>query len=457
MELRKGTEHIVEIIDNGIDGEGIAKINNFTVFVEQTVKGEKVKILILKVNKNFAYAKPIEIIEKSAKRITEDCATYKRCGGCSLRFLEYEETLDIKEEMVKNCLKKANVNATKINKTIGMGNPYNYRNKLQYPLGLDKNGKPVMGVYAKRSHEIIPVEKCHIQNELSENIAKDTFEFFKRNNIKMYNEQTLEGTMRHIVIRIGIMTNEVMLILVVNNNESKKEKEFIEYITSKYPEIKTIIKNYNTKNTNVILGNKNETIYGKGYIYDTLGEYKFKISPLSFYQTNVVQTEALYNKAVEYAGLTGKETILDLYCGIGTIGIFASKEAKKVYGIEIIENAIKDAKENVKINNIKNAEFFCGDVEEILPVIIEKNNIKPQIVFVDPPRKGLDSQTLQTLIKLKPEKIVYISCNPATFARDTKVLQEQYNILEVTPVDMFPFTSHVECVAVIKRKETIEK
>lgn len=451
MELKKGAEHIVEIIDNGIDGEGIAKIDNFTIFVPQTIKGEKVKLLILKVNKTYAFAKAIEILEKSTQRVEEDCQTYKRCGGCSLRFLDYEATLDIKEDIVRNCLKKSlGRDDVKVNKTIGMGNPYNYRNKLQYPLGLDKEGNPAMGVYAKRSHEIIPVQNCLIQNELSEQIAKDTFEFIRNNNISVYNEKQLTGTMRHIVIRLGVIAQEIMLILVVNDNNLKKEAEFIKYITEKYPQIKTIIKNHNPKNTNVILGNKNEILYGQGYIYDILGDYKFKISPLSFYQTNIVQTEALYNKALEYAGLTGQETVLDLYCGIGTIGIFAARQAKKVYGIEIIENAIKDAKENAKINNIENAEFVCGDVEELLPQIISKNNLKPQTVFVDPPRKGLDQKTIETLLNLKPKKIIYISCNPATFARDVAILQNEYQIKEVTPVDMFPFTSSVECVALLE-------
>lgn len=452
MELKKGDKRIVEIIDNGIDGEGIAKIDNFTIFVPQTVKGEKVNILILKVNKTYAFAKALEILNKSPQRIIEDCKTYKRCGGCSLRFLEYEATLEIKENIVRNCLKKALGKEMKVNKAIGMGNPFYYRNKLQYPLGLNKEGNPVMGVYAKRSHEIIPVEKCQIQNELSEQIAKDVFEYIKDNKISVYNEQNLTGTMRHIVIRIGVITQEIMLILVMNDNNFKKEKEFITYITSKYLQIKTIIKNYNPKNTNVILGTKNETIYGPGYIYDILGDYKFKISPLSFYQTNPVQTEALYEKALEYANLTGAETILDLYCGIGTIGIFASKKAKKVYGIEIIENAIKDAKENTQINNIQNAEFYCGEVENVLPKIIFQNNIKPEVVFVDPPRKGLDTKTINTILNLQPPKIIYISCNPATFARDVAILNEKYEIKEVTPVDMFPFTSHVECVTLLELK-----
>ena len=452
MQVKKGEEYIVDIIDNGLDGEGIAKINDFTIFVAQTVKGEKVKALILKVNKSYAFAKAIEIIEKSENRVYEDCSTYRRCGGCSLRYLDYDTTLDIKEEMVKNCLNKFKLNNIKVKPIIAMGNPFNYRNKLQYPLGIDRNGNAIMGVFAKRSHEIIPVENCKIQNSLSQQVAKDAFEFIKSNNISVYNEASLNGTIRHIIIRIGVITNEIMLILVVNDNNIKKEKEFVEYITHKYPEVKTIIKNYNTKNTNVILGDKNEIIYGDGYIYDYLGDYKFKISPLSFYQTNPVQTEALYNKALSYASLTGKETVLDLYCGIGTIGIFASKKAKQVYGIEVIENAVKDAQENAKINDIKNANFYCGEVENILSDVIDKNNIKPEVVFVDPPRKGLDNKTIGILKELSPQKIVYISCNPATLARDLSWLQEKYNIEEVTPVDMFPYTSHLECVSVMKLK-----
>ena len=297
-----------------------------------------------------------------------------------------------------------------------------------------------MGVYAKRSHEIIPVQKCHIQNELSEKIAKDIFEYLKKNNVEMYDEKKQTGLMRHIVIRIGILTNEVMLILVLNKKDFKQEAEFAQYITAKYPEIKTVVLNYNMKNTNVILGLENKIIYGQGYIYDILGDYKFKISPLSFYQVNPTQTEVLYNKALEYAELTGNETILDLYCGIGTIGIFASKNANRVFGIEIIENAVKDAKENAKINGINNTEFFCGEVENILPQIIAKYRLKPEVIFVDPPRKGLDNKTIQTMLELQPKKIIYISCNPATLARDIAILEQKYETQEITPVDMFPFT-----------------
>ena len=453
--IKKNEKYFVDIIDNGFQGEGIAKIEGITVFVDQAIKGEKIKIKILKVQKNFAYGKIIEFIEKSNTRVEPDCSTYNRCGGCNLRHIKYRETLKIKKAIVQNCMNKALKREVKIDDVIGMKNPLHYRNKLQYPLGLDEQKNPVMGVFSARTHNIIPTEKCFIQNEKCEEIAKDIFEFIKQNNISVYDEKMLKGTIRHIVIRIGLKTNEILVTLVVNDHKLK-DKELVQYITRKHPEIKSIVKNFNAKNTNVILGDKTEVIYGTGYIYDILGKYKFKISPLSFYQVNPIQTEILYNTAMQFAGVNGtnnKNNIaLDLYCGIGTIGIFAAKHFKKIYGIEIIEEAIKDAKENAKINKIENAEFYAGDVEEVLPKIIEKENIKPNVVFVDPPRKGLDNKTIEFLKELKPEKIVYISCNPATLARDLALLDESYEIKEIQPVDMFPFSKHIENVAVLKIK-----
>lgn len=455
--IKKNEEYIVDIIDNGFQGEGIAKIEGITVFIDQAIKGEKIKIKILKVQKNFAYGKIIEFIEKSNTRVEPDCSTYNKCGGCNLRHIEYSKTLKIKKAIVQNCMNKALKREIEINDVIGMENPLHYRNKLQYPLGLDEQNNPVMGVFSARTHNIIPTEKCFIQNEKCQEIAKDIFEFIKQNNVSVYDEKTLKGTIRHIVIRIGIKTNEILVTLVVNDDKLK-DKELVQYITKKHPEIKSIVKNFNTKNTNVILGDKTEVIYGTGYIYDILGEYKFKISPLSFYQVNPVQTEILYNTAMQFAGVNdtaNKNNIaLDLYCGIGTIGIFAAKYFKKIYGIEIIEEAIKDAKENAKINKIENAEFYAGDVEEVLPKIIEKENIKPNVVFVDPPRKGLDNKTIGALKELKPEKIVYISCNPATLARDLALLDESYEIKEVQPVDMFPFSKHVETVVLLSKLKT---
>lgn len=308
-----------------------------------------------------------------------------------------------------------------------------------------------MGVYSNRSHNIVPISNCYIQNKLCNNIAQDIFKFIKENKISIYNEKTLKGTVRHIIVRIGVKTNEVLVTMVVNDNNFKKEKELVEYISKKYEQVKSMVKNYNTKNTNVILGEKNEIIFGKGYIYDILGEYKFKISPLSFYQVNPIQTEVLYSTAIQYAGKS-KETALDLYCGIGTIGIFASKNFKKVCGIEIIPQAIEDAKENAKINNVKNIEFYVGDVEEKLPEILKNIDEQPTTVFVDPPRKGLDNKTINVLKKLEPKKIIYISCNPATLARDLKELEEKYVVNVIQPVDMFPYTSHVECVCMLNKR-----
>ena len=450
MEIQKNQEYIVDIIDNGYDGEGIAKINDFTIFIQGAIKGEKVKILILKVTKSFAYGKILEIINASKNRIEADCKTFSQCGGCTLRHIDYKETLNIKKNIVKNCLYKELHKEVEINDTIGMRKPLYYRNKLQYPVGIDKDGKTVMGIYSQRTHNIIETKgNCYIQNEKCSEIAKDIFKFAIENNIKPYDEKTNNGTLRHIVIRIGIKTNEIMITLVVNNDKFNNQGQFIEKLTKKYPEIKTIVKNYNDKNTNVILGRKNKVMYGDGYIYDILGEYKFKISPLSFYQVNPLQTEVLYNKAIEYAGLTGNETIFDLYCGIGTIGIFASGKSKKVYGIEVVEQAIEDAKQNAKINNVKNAEFFAGEVERILPDLIETRKISSDVVFIDPPRKGCDSITIETLLKIEPKKIVYVSCNPATLARDIRLLEEKYELKQVQPVDMFPYTSHVECVTVL--------
>lgn len=452
VPVKKNKEYLVEIIDQGFEGEGIAKIEGFTIFIEGAIKGEKCRILIVKVTSSHAFGKLVEILEKSKYRVEPDCATYKRCGGCNLRHIDYEETLNIKQNTVQNLVNKTLNNKIKVEMTVGMGNPYNYRNKAQYPVGFDKSGEPVMGVYAKRTHEIIPMRNCMIQNPVSEKIANVVLGFFIKNNIQIYNEKNGEGLLRHIVIKVGIKTHEIMCILVLNKKELKKEKELIKVLIREFPEIKTIVKNYNMKNTNVILGNENEVIYGDGYIYDELGDYTFKISPLSFYQINPIQTEALYNIAIEMADLKKTDTLFDLYCGIGTIGIFASPYVNRVYGIEIVKQAIEDAKENANINNIRNIEFFAGDVEKVFENVLKEHNVKPDVIFVDPPRKGLDKHTIENILNIKPEKIVYISCNPASLVRDLKLLEESYEIKKIQPVDMFPFTSNVECVSVLYLK-----
>lgn len=457
MEIKKNQEYIVEIIDNGYEGEGIAKIDGFTVFIPGTIKGEKVKILIVKVLSSHAFGKALEILESSEARQEADCSTYKRCGGCNLRHIKYEETLKMKQNAVQSLVNKTLKNKVEVQKTIGMENPFHYRNKAQYPIGINKEGEPVIGVFAQRTHEVIPMEKCLIQNPKSEEIAKTILQFIKDNKISVYNEKTGKGLFRHIVIKVGIKTNEIMCILVVNGKTIPKEAQLIQELTSKFPPIKTIVKNINMKNTNVILGKENINIYGNGYIEDVLGEYTFRISPLSFYQVNPVQAEKLYNLGVEMAQITKQDTVFDLYCGIGTITLFMSKYAKKVYGIEIVEEAIEAAKENAKINNVDNTEFYAGDVEVVLDDLINNKVISADIVMFDPPRKGLDRNSINNILKIKPKKIVYISCNPATLIRDLAFFEEHYDIKTIVPVDMFPFSSHVECVSVLKLKESTEK
>lgn len=449
MPVEKNQEYIVEIIDNGYEGEGIAKIENFTIFVPNSIKGEKVRVLIVKVLKSHAFGKVLEIIKTSEYRKESDCETYKRCGGCDLRHIKYEETLRMKQNTVQSLVNKTLENKVKVEETLGMENPYNYRNKAQYPVGLDKEGKPIIGVFANRTHEIIPIKECLIQNKKSENLAKFVLEFIKKNNISVYNEKTTKGLVRHIVTKIGIKTNEIMCIIVINGRNIPKEKELVSEILKAFPEVKTIVKNINTKNTNVIMGKENINLYGDGYIKDKLGDFVFKISPLSFYQVNPIQAEKLYNIAVKGAQISKDDVVFDLYCGIGTISLFMAKYAKKVYGIEIVEDAIKDAKENSKLNNIKNSEFIAGDVEIVLDDLINKKKIIPDIIMVDPPRKGLDNKSINNILKISPKKVVYVSCNPATLVRDLKSLEEKYEIKTIKPVDMFPFSKHIECVSVL--------
>lgn len=457
MSISKNEEYEVEIIDNGYNGEGIAKIDGFTVFVPNAIKGEVVKILIVKVLSSHAFGKILEIEKKSKFRQEIDCATYKRCGGCDLRHIKYEQTLKMKQNAVQALVNKTLKNKIEVKETLGMENPFFYRNKAQYPVGVNKDRKPIIGVFANRTHEVIPIKNCLIQNPKSEAIAKFILEFIKEKNISIYNEKTGRGFFRHIVIKVGIKTNEIMCIFVINGKKFPYEDELVEKLKQNYPEIKTIVKNINMKNTNVILGQENINLYGNGYIEDVLGEYKFKISPLSFYQVNPKQAEKLYNLGIEMAKVSKEDTVFDLYCGIGTISLFIAKYAKKVYGVEIVEQAIKDAKQNAKINNIENVQFIAGDTKIVLEDLIYKKGIIADIVIFDPPRKGLDNNSINNILKIKPKKIVYISCNPATLIRDLALFEKLYEVKTIIPVDMFPFTKHVECVCVLELKENTEK
>lgn len=452
MPVEKNKEYVVEIIDNGFEGEGIAKINDFTIFVPNAIKGEKVKILIVKVLKSYGYGKIIDLLEKSIDRVKSDCDTYKRCGGCSLRHIKYEKTLEMKQNAVQSLVNKFLKNKIEVQKTLGMENPYYYRNKAQYPVGKNSEGKAQIGVFANRTHEIIPIQECYIQNKKSQEVAKFVIEFINANNISVYNEKTRKGLVRHIVTKVGVKTNEIMCVLVINGKEIPKEKELVTEVTKKFPEVKTIVKNINTQNTNVVMGKENIVIYGNGYIKDQLGKYIFKISPHSFYQVNPIQAENLYNIGVQAANIDKNDIVFDLYCGIGTISLFMAQYAKKVYGIEIVEQAIQDAKENAKINNIENAEFIAGDVENVLDDLINVKKVIPDVIMIDPPRKGMDNKSVENILNIKPKKLVYISCNPATLVRDLAKFEEEYEVKTIKPVDMFPFTSHVECVAVLHIK-----
>ena len=457
MSIQKNQEYIVDIIDNGFEGEGIAKIDNFTIFIPGTIKGEKVRVLIVKVLSSHGFGKVIEILEKSQARQDVDCNTYKRCGGCNLRHVKYEETLKMKQNAVQSLVNKTLKNKLQVKETVGMENPLHYRNKAQYPIGINKKGEPVIGVFANRTHEVIPIDNCLIQNKKSEEIAKFIIEFIKEKNISIYDEKTGKGLVRHIVTKVGIKTGEIMCVIVINGHKIPNENELVENLKTRYPEIKAIVKNINMKNTNVILGQENINLYGNGYIEDILGEYKFKISPLSFYQVNPVQAEKLYNLGVSMAEITKNDVVFDLYCGIGTISLFMSKFAKKVYGIEIVEEAVKMAKENAQNNNVSNTEFFAGDVEIVLDDLINNKGLKADVVMFDPPRKGLDKKSIDNILNIRPKKIVYISCNPATLIRDLADFENEYDIKTIIPVDMFPFTSHVECVSVLELKKSTEK
>ena len=440
--IKKNDEYVVDIIDYGTDGEGIAKINGYTLFVNGALKGEKCKIHVTKVLTSYAYAKIVEIVEKSKHRLEPDCDTYKRCGGCSLRHIDYKETLKITKEKVQNLVNKMLKSRVEVNETIGMDLPYYYRNKTIYPI----DGRKKIGFYSNRSHDIIPINECKIQTKLSQKIARYIVENYKGT---IYNEETREGVLRNIMIREAFSSKEAMVVLVQTDSKVYID---VEKIVSKFNQIKTIVINVNKKDTNVVLSNTNVIVYGDGFITDKLGDYYFKISPNSFYQINPIQTERIYNYAIEKACLNKNDILCDLYCGIGTIGIFASKYVKKVYGIEIVPQAIKNAKENAKENDIMNIEFMEGDVELAFDKLL-KNNVKPNVVIVDPPRKGLDKKTILNLCDLNLERLIYISCNPATLVRDLSELEKYYDIKTIQPFDNFCYTSHVECCSVLSLRD----
>lgn len=454
--VEKNKEYIFDIISQGYEGEGIAKIDNkYPIFIEGALKGEKVKVRIVKVNKNFAYGKLIEVLEASEERVNPLCAIYKRCGGCKLQHASYKAQLDFKWDRVKDCVSKiGKLDPTIVKYPLGMENPWRYRNKVQLPIGLI-NGEVKIGFFAPRSHDIIDMESCLIQDEIGDKVVKLTREWIEKFNIRPYNvdgEYDEKGIVRHIMIRRGFTTNEVMIVLVTNGEKLPHKEEFVDLMVKNIPGIKSVIQNINSKKTNVILGLESKTLWGEDTISDYIGDFRFNISPLSFFQVNPTQTEVLYGKALEYANLTGNEEVFDAYCGTGTITLFLSQKAKKVYGVEIIPQAIDNAWINAKENKVENVEFFVGESEVVIPDLINKG-VKADVVVVDPPRKGCDKKLLDAITNIDAKKIVYVSCDPSTLGRDLKVLEENgYKTLEVQPVDMFPNTAHIENVALLIKK-----
>ncbi|KMT21055.1 23S rRNA (uracil(1939)-C(5))-methyltransferase RlmD [Clostridium cylindrosporum] len=452
VPIEKGLEYTLDITGMGADGEGVGKIEGFTVFVKGAIIGETVNVKIIKLTKNYAVGKIEEVVTPSEARIEPKCSIYKYCGGCNMQHISYEKQLEIKRQKVEDALKRiGKIEDVHVNETLGMDNPYRYRNKVILPVGKEAEEVKI-GFYAPRSHRIIDMEVCDIQHIVADKVSYIVRKWVKENNISVYNEETDSGNLRNIMVRFGFKTGEAMVVLVTKEVGLKGADKLISEIRESLPEVKSIIQNVNPKKTNVVLGKKCKTLWGKETIEDYIGDLKFSISPLSFFQVNPVQTEVLYGKALEYAGLTGEETVFDAYCGTGTISLFLAKKAKKVYGVEIVPEAIENANENANVNGIDNAEFFVGEAEKVIPKMI-KEGVKAEVVVVDPPRKGCDEKLLEAIAKAEPRRIVYVSCDCATLARDLKILRDMgYEVKEVQPVDMFPMTAHVETVVRIEKK-----
>ena len=450
--LSKNKEYVVDIVDIGQGGVGIGKYEGFTVFVEGGLIQDKVKVRINKSKKNYAVGDIVEIIEKSPFRVDRICSDdLKDCGGCQIQELDYNKQLELKTNEVKQVISRiGKLENVEIHETIGMQSPCRYRNKAQFPIQ-NINGSTAIGFYKKKSHDVIPTDMCVIQHDINDKIIKIIKTYIQAYNVSIYNETTHTGVLRHLVTKVGFTTNEVMVVLVANGTNLPHLNELASVLKENILGFKTLVLNVNKAKTNVILGKENKVIYGNGKINDYIGDLVFEISPLSFFQVNPVQTEVLYNKALEYAELKENDTVFDIYCGIGSISLFLAQKATKVYGIEIVEDAIKDAKINAKLNNLNNVEFYVGKAEEVVPKMYSEGKTA-NVVVVDPPRKGCDEKVLDTIVSMKPDRVVYVSCNPSTLARDLAYLYERgYKCVEIQPVDMFPHTMHVETVAKLRR------
>jgi 23S rRNA (uracil1939-C5)-methyltransferase len=450
VPVEKNREYTIEITGLTSEGMGVGRIEGFTVFVEGALPEETVSIIIVKVQKTFAYGKLLNINRQSKNRVTPPCGIVKKCGGCQLQHLDYQGQLENKTQMVKDVMTRiGGFKDIKVHDAIGMQEPWRYRNKAQFPVGFSDD--VVIGFYANRTHDIVDTDKCVIQDEVNDKIIDIFKKYIKKFKISIYNEEAHKGLVRHIVTRKGFRTGEVMVCIVTNGESLPNTDYLVEHLIDSVPEIKSIVLNVNKKQSNVILGDKNIVIYGEAAIYDYIGQFKFRISPNSFFQVNPIQTDILYSKALEYAALTGNETVFDAYCGIGTISLFLSQKAKKVYGVEIVPQAIENAKENAVLNAVNNVDFLLGESEKVIPEM-HKKGIKADVIVVDPPRKGCGQELLDVIAEMQCPRVVYVSCNPATLARDLKYLVEKgYSVQEVQPVDMFPHTVHCEVVSYLTR------
>ena len=457
LNLKKNQEVSLTIEDFTKEGEGLGKYQGFPLFVKDTVIGDEVKVSITKLKRNYGYARLVEIIKPSEDRVTPLCPVARQCGGCKLQQISYDKQLHFKKGLVEGCLtriggfEKEDIEQ-KMEPVYGMKEPWHYRNKAQFPVGRNKEGKIVTGFYAGRTHNIIENRDCALGVAENKEVLDRVIAHMEKYGIEPYNEATGKGLVRHVLIRYGYFTKEVMVCLILNGNKIPKEEQLVKSLCE-IPGMTSITINVNKKHSNVILGEEIRLLWGQEYITDRIGDISYQISPLSFYQVNPMQTQKLYAKALEYADLHGQETVWDLYCGIGTISLFLAQKAKFVRGVEIVPAAIENAKENAKLNGLENTEFFVGKAEEVLPREYKKNGVYADVIVVDPPRKGCDETLLETMIEMNPDRIVYVSCDSATLARDLRFLCDNgYELKKVCGVDQFPQTVHVETVCLLSRK-----
>jgi 23S rRNA (uracil1939-C5)-methyltransferase len=432
------------------DGAGVAKVDGYPIFVPNGLPGEKAKVKVIKVNKSYGVGRLMELYERSPFRVDIPASEKHKYGGCQLEHISYEGQLKYKENQVRQVLARiGKLEDVTVHPILGMDNPYHYRNKAQVPVG-EQDGKLIAGFFKPRTHEIVDTNESLIQLPEVNEAVQAVKDICNELGIQAYHEESHRGVLRHIMARYGKQTGELMVVMITRTTEIPHKNKLVEEITARLPQVKSIVHNVNSKRTNVILGEKTTVLWGSEVIYDYIGDVKFAISALSFYQVNPVQTKVLYDKALQYAGLKGEENVIDAYCGIGTISLFLAQKAKKVFGVEVVPEAIEDARRNAELNGMTNVEFAVGEAEVVIPKWYKGGNAA-DVLVVDPPRKGCDEALLMTIIEMKPKKVVYVSCNPATLARDLRILEDGgYKTLEVQPVDMFPMTTHVECVVQLK-------